>query len=169
MTAEITQIKIGKHRIGIIGFKTVCRHLADQSGEMTDDEIKDTFMSELKKSNYIPENALEEYEQAFFKAYKAFAGEPVTEISEKIGIEIKVLGQGCVRCNQLEKDVMDVVSEMNLEADIEHVRELMEIAAYGILALPALVINGQIKSAGIIPPKTKIMAWIQSAHSNMSK
>ena len=161
MSEDITQIKIGKHRIGIIGFKKVCQDLVDHSLPLPDAEIKKVFMAKLGKSNYIPETAAKEYETAFFKAYKAHIGEPVTEDSEYTGIEIKVLGQGCARCNQLEKDVMDVVAELNIEADIEHVTDIREIADYGVLGLPGLVINGEVKSAGNIPSKAKIAEWIK--------
>ncbi|MBU4318126.1 MAG: thioredoxin family protein [Proteobacteria bacterium] len=78
-------------------------------------------------------------------------------------MEIKVLGQGCVRCRQLEQDVMAVLSEMKLEADVEHIKEIQDIASYGVLGLPGLVINGVVKAAGSIPPKAKLKEWIAAA------
>ena len=42
-------------------------------------------------------------------------------------MEIKVLGQGCVQCDRLEKDLMEVMAEIDLAADLEHVREIKEI------------------------------------------
>jgi small redox-active disulfide protein 2 len=163
MTDDVVQMKIGKHRFGIIGFHTACTRLADQGGGMSDEEIKNALMEEMRKKNYIPENVRQEYEQAFFRAFKAFVGEPVQNSQPITGIEIKVLGQGCVRCRQMEQDMMNIVSEMGIEADIEHVSDIVEIARYGVLGLPALVINGKVKTAGNLPPRSKIMEWISSA------
>ena len=169
MPEDVVQIKIGKHRIGIIGFKTVCEDLAAGYQTMTDSEIKNTLMTKLGEKNYISQNVGQDYETAFFKAFKQFVGEPLADEHDIPGLEIKVLGQGCVRCNQLEKDVMDIVSEMNVQADIEHVSGIKEIAAYGVLGLPGLVINGKVKSAGTIPTKAKIMGWINEAETGHSK
>jgi small redox-active disulfide protein 2 len=166
MTEDVIQMKIGKFRSGIIGFKTACSKLAGTHKNMTDEEIKSTLITELKKSNYIPDSARKEYEIAFFAAFKKSVGEPVEEVANTGGLEIKVLGQGCVRCRQLEQDVMAVLAEMKVNADLEHVTEIKEIAAYGVLGLPGLVINGKVISAGSLPPKAKIMDWIHHALEN---
>jgi small redox-active disulfide protein 2 len=163
MPDDVVQMKIGKHRYGIIGFNAASRSLANRYGPLSDQEIKEALMEEMGKKNYIPENVRQEYEQAFFRAFKAFVGEPVPEPEPTTGIEIKVLGRGCTRCRQMEQDMMNIVSEMNIEADIEHVSDIVEIARYGVLGLPALVINGKVKTAGNLPPKSKIMEWISSA------
>ena len=49
------------------------------------------------------------------------------------GLEIKVLGQGYAQCNRLEKDVMEVMTEINLVANMEHIRDIKEIGKYGVL------------------------------------
>jgi small redox-active disulfide protein 2 len=163
MAEDIVQMKVGKYRSGIIGFKAACGKLSGCYKNMTDSEIREGLVAELRKTNYIPDNVRKDYEQAFFRAFKEFMGEPVADNGDAAGLEIKVLGQGCVRCNQLEQDVMAVLSEMNLQADVEHVHEIKQIAEYGVLGLPGLVINGRVKSAGSIPPKAKIMDWIEQA------
>ena len=163
MAEDIVQIKIGKYRTGIIGFKQACLDLADHYHTMSDREIKDHLVAVLKKSNYISDNVKMDYEDAFFRAFKASVGEPVQDGGKGGGVEIKILGQGCSRCNQLEQDIMNIVAEMKIAADIEHVSDVMEIAAFGVLGLPGLVINGQVRSAGSIPPKARIIEWIQAA------
>jgi predicted DsbA family dithiol-disulfide isomerase len=48
-------------------------------------------------------------------------------------------------------------------ADIEDVQDLDEIWRYGVTTTPALIINGEVKSAGIQPPRVKIEQWIDEA------
>ncbi|MBU1171459.1 MAG: thioredoxin family protein [Proteobacteria bacterium] len=96
----------------------------------------------------------------------AFIGKPVQEEKTRDVLEIKVLGQGCPRCDQLEHDVIKIASEMNIIADIEHVRDINEIAQYGVMGSPALVINGTVKAVGNIPPRQKIMDWLALANDN---
>ena len=120
---EVTQIKIGKDRIGIIGLKLVLAEVAETSAAQTDDEIRTELLKRLDKRNYIPEPSKEEYGKAFLREFKKFTGRPV-ENNDTDGLEIKVLGPGCTRCNQLEQDLMAVMAEMNLPADIEHVTDI---------------------------------------------
>jgi small redox-active disulfide protein 2 len=77
-------------------------------------------------------------------------------------MEIKVLGPGCPKCQQTEKIVKEAVSEAGVDADIGHVTDVMEIAGYGVLGTPAVVVDGEVKSVGKIPKKEDIKAWISS-------
>jgi hypothetical protein len=159
---EITQIKIGNDRIGIIGLKPVLAEVAEASAAQTDVEIRTELFKRLAKRNYIPESSKEEYGKAFFIEFKKFTGRPI-ENSGPDGLEVKVLGSGCARCNQLEQDLMAVIAEMNLPADIEHVTDALEISSYGVMGTPALLINGAVKSVGSMPSKAKLKTWLTEA------
>jgi hypothetical protein len=78
-------------------------------------------------------------------------------------LEIKVLGGGCPCCDDLEQDLMAVMTEMNLAADIEHVTDPAEIENYGVTGTPALVINGEVKAVGSMPKKTQLEALLSDA------
>lgn len=78
-------------------------------------------------------------------------------------MEIKVLGSGCANCKRLEVLVHEVVAETGAEASVAKVTDFKEIASYGILATPGLVVNGEVKSAGRIPSKTEIAGWLTAA------
>ena len=52
------------------------------------------------------------------------------------------------------------MSEEKINADIEHIRDIKEIGKYGVMGTPALVINEKIKSVGTIPPRYKIIEWL---------
>ncbi|OPX87245.1 MAG: hypothetical protein A4E53_02562 [Pelotomaculum sp. PtaB.Bin104] len=77
-------------------------------------------------------------------------------------MEIKVLGAGCANCNKLEQMVIEVLDELNEKTSIAHVKDFKEIASYGVMRTPALVINGQVKFAGMVPSKDKLKEVITS-------
>lgn len=74
-------------------------------------------------------------------------------------MDIKILGSGCVRCQQVEKLVREAVAEAGVAADIEKVSDIMKIANYGVFGTPAVVVDGEVKSVGKIPQKEEILAW----------
>jgi len=75
-------------------------------------------------------------------------------------MEIKVLGPGCPKCQQTEKQVKAAVSEAGVEAQIEKVTDIMKIADYGVFGTPAVVVNGNVKSVGKIPSVEEIKKWL---------
>jgi len=76
-------------------------------------------------------------------------------------MEIKVLGPGCPRCQETEKQVKEAVAEKGIDAKIDKVTDLMEIAKYGVLGTPAVVVDGQVKSVGKIPKKEEVLSWLK--------
>jgi small redox-active disulfide protein 2 len=76
-------------------------------------------------------------------------------------MEIKVLGTGCSRCKELNKRVLAAVAGLGLPADVEKVEEIQKIVAYGILATPALVVNGKVKCSGRVPRPEEIAGWLR--------
>ncbi len=75
-------------------------------------------------------------------------------------MDIKVLGPGCPKCQQTEKIVKETVAESGVEATVEKVTNVMEIAKYGVFGTPAVVIDGDVKSVGKIPSKNDIKGWL---------
>ena len=76
-------------------------------------------------------------------------------------MDIKVLGPGCPKCEKTEKTVRDAVAEAGVTADIEKVKDVMQIAKYGVFGPPAVVIDGEVKSVGKIPTKEEVRAWLE--------
>ena len=159
---KITQIKVGHHRMGIIGLKHVLEKVSREFADRSDDEVSTELIRRLTKLNYISENSQKDYEQAFLREFKKFVGQPYEQGSFE-GLEIKVLGSGCPCCDDLEQDLMAVMTEMNLAADIEHVTDPAEIGNYGVTGTPALVINGEVKAVGAMPKKTQLEALLSDA------
>ncbi len=77
-------------------------------------------------------------------------------------MEIKVLGPGCPKCAQTEKNVKEAVAGAGLDAKIEKVTDVMEIAGYGVFGTPAVVVYGEVKSVGKIPSVDEIRSWIKN-------
>ena len=61
---------------------------------------------------------------------------------------IKILGSGCTKCMELEKAARTAISELQLGYEIEHVTDFAEIAGYGVMSTPALVLDGEVISYG---------------------
>lgn len=76
---------------------------------------------------------------------------------------IKILGPGCVRCQRLEQLTREVLTELGLTAEFDHVTEMEKIMAYPILSTPALVVDEQVKVSGRIPSKEEIAGWLKAA------
>ncbi len=76
-------------------------------------------------------------------------------------MEIKVLGPGCPKCQQTTKIVKEALAEAGVEASLEKITDTMEIAGYGVMGTPAVVIDGKVRSVGKIPSKNDVKSWIQ--------
>ncbi len=75
-------------------------------------------------------------------------------------MEIKVLGPGCAKCNKLEKIIKETVDELNIDATVEKITDMLIISEYDVIATPAIVVNGEVKTAGKIPKKNDIKSWL---------
>ena len=75
-------------------------------------------------------------------------------------MEIKILGPGCARCEKTAKLVQEVVTETGADARVEKVTDMMQIAAYGVVSTPAVLVDGDLKSTGKIPKKDEIAGWL---------
>lgn len=75
-------------------------------------------------------------------------------------MEIKVLGPGCPKCKTLEKSVFNALAELDLAADVSKVEDIVEIMNYGVMATPALVINGKVVMKGRVPSVEEIKSLI---------
>jgi small redox-active disulfide protein 2 len=75
-------------------------------------------------------------------------------------MEIKVLGPGCAKCTKTEKLVKEVIEETGVEANVEKVTDMMQIASYGVFGTPSVIVNGDVKCTGKVPKKEDIKAWI---------
>ena len=76
-------------------------------------------------------------------------------------MDIKVLGPGCAKCEMTRKNVENAAAEAGVDAEVEKVTDLMEISKYGVFGTPAVVIDGEVKCVGKVPPKDEVERWIK--------
>lgn len=81
--------------------------------------------------------------------------------TEKSAAGVKVLGGGCAKCNALEEAVRAALTELDMDTAIEHVTDFAQIAAYGVMTTPALVVDGKVVSYGKVLKKEEAKALIQ--------
>jgi small redox-active disulfide protein 2 len=84
-------------------------------------------------------------------------------------MNIKILGPGCYKCDALEKHVKETVDELQLDATIEHVKDINKILEYPILTTPGLVINEQVVCSGRVPSKEEVSKFITNAQGQEEK
>ncbi|GKH31658.1 thioredoxin family protein [Muricomes sp. OA1] len=70
------------------------------------------------------------------------------EQAKKEGASVKILGSGCAKCNQLEAATKAALEQLYMDTAIDHVSDFTQIAAYGVMTTPALVIDGKVVSYG---------------------
>ncbi|MGA8265585.1 MAG: thioredoxin family protein [Ignavibacteriaceae bacterium] len=81
-------------------------------------------------------------------------------------LNIKVVGSGCPNCQKLEALCKEVVSEGNIEADIQKVTDLNLFADLGIMMTPGLIVNNKVLSQGKIPTKNTLEHWLKENQNN---
>ncbi len=75
-------------------------------------------------------------------------------------MKIVVYGPGCARCHETERVVRHVVEELGIAADVEKVSDYQAMAAAGVLATPAVSVDGVLKVSGRIPRTEDVRGWL---------
>ena len=144
--------------VGLLGLDIALVQLSGK--KMSEDDAVEFLYAQVSPKNYIPEQAIVPYKEALRHEYRRYFN---LEKTAGRGLTIRVLGRPCVTCNKLKTILIDILQEKNIPADIEDVQDLDEIWRYGVTKTPALIINGEVKSAGIQPPRVQIEQWIEEA------
>lgn len=71
-------------------------------------------------------------------------------------MSVKILGTGCAKCNQLEQATVEALKELGIENKVEHVTDFEEIASYGVMTTPGLVVDGKVASYGKVLKKDEV-------------
>ena len=64
------------------------------------------------------------------------------------GCNIKVLGAGCKSCHEQYENARKAVADMNLDAEVEYITDMEKVMNYGVMSMPAIVVNEQVVSMG---------------------
>lgn len=74
--------------------------------------------------------------------------------------KFQILGPGCMRCHMLADHTEQAAKALGLEYTIEKVTDIDEIISFGIMATPALVVDGNVAVSGRVPSAEAIKALL---------
>jgi len=74
--------------------------------------------------------------------------------------DVKVLGPGCQRCEKTEQMVRDAAENLGIDIKIEKVTDYAQIARYGVVSTPGIVIDGKVVHAGGLPKADALQEWL---------
>ena len=77
------------------------------------------------------------------------------------GAAVKVLGSGCAKCSALEAATVEALKELGMDTTIDHVTDFTQIAAYGVMTTPALVVDSKVVSFGKVLKKDEVVKILQ--------
>ncbi len=154
-------VLVGNTQVGLIGLKGIFEELKSQRNQ-SEATLKEMLVERAKGENYIAPSVKEEYKKALFREFRKFLGEKVEE-EKKDFLEVLLLGLGCFSCHQLEKDIMAVLAEAGIKASFNFITDPSLMTQYGDLPMPALIINGKVKSKGAVPTKLQVKKWLEEA------
>jgi len=157
MGEEILKISIDGEPVGMVGLEEVFPRAKDKKA-LSQVEIEKFLLEETKKKNFIPTKMEGIYGQALVKAFRKYYGEEMEEGPS--GLQVRILGGGCANCQKLERETLSALDELHLAADFAKEEDPRKIAECGVLGIPALVINGKVKSVGRVPPRGQIKKWL---------
>lgn len=78
-------------------------------------------------------------------------------------MDIKVLGSGCANCKALEARTHEALTALGMTTEIEKVTDYGEIASWGVMSTPALVINDKVVISGRVPTASQLARLIGEA------
>jgi len=74
---------------------------------------------------------------------------------------IKILGAGCKKCLALGDNVQAALNAAGKAAEIVKITDVVDIAGYGVMSTPGLVIDEKVVSAGKGLSETEISDLLQ--------
>ena len=81
-------------------------------------------------------------------------------------MEIKVLGSGCAKCKSTVALIEQVARDMGASITVVKLEEPRDIAGYGVMSTPGVVIDGKVVHAGGVPGRAKVEQWMAAEPSS---
>ncbi len=69
---------------------------------------------------------------------------------------IQILGTGCPKCQQLSENAKVAARELGLDFELEKITDILKIIEFGVMATPALAVNGKVKLVGKVASPAEI-------------
>lgn len=73
---------------------------------------------------------------------------------------VKLLGSGCKRCEATEQMVRAEAAKLGVEVNVEKITDYAQIAGFGVVSTPGIVIDGKVVHAGGLPKTEDLAKWL---------
>ena len=70
--------------------------------------------------------------------------------------KLQILGTGCSKCQKLTENTEAAAKELGLQYELEKVKDIAQIMAFGVMMTPALAVDGKVKVSGKVPSVEEI-------------
>ncbi len=74
-------------------------------------------------------------------------------------MKVEVLGTGCSNCRTTAALIAQVAAEQQVPLELVKVEDLPSIMRYGVMATPAVAVDGKVVHAGGVPSRAKVAQW----------
>jgi len=79
---------------------------------------------------------------------------------KEAGCCIKVLGAGCKSCHEQYENAKQAVEGMGISAEVEYVTDMQKVMEYGVMSMPAIVVNEKVVAMGKVLKSNDIIALL---------
>lgn len=76
---------------------------------------------------------------------------------------LQILGTGCPKCKKLAENVEAAAKRLGIPYRMEKITDITKIMSFGVMMTPALVVDGEVKVSGKIPPPEEIEKMLAPA------
>ena len=74
---------------------------------------------------------------------------------------IKVLGAGCKFCHEQYENAKEAVKSMGLSVEVEYITDMQKVMEYGVMSMPAIVVNEKVVAMGKVLKANEVAALLQ--------
>jgi small redox-active disulfide protein 2 len=75
-------------------------------------------------------------------------------------MKVQILGTGCPKCKKLAEHAESAVRELGVDAEVVKITDINEIVSFGVLATPALAVDGEVKVSGRLASVKEIKEFL---------
>jgi len=164
MTGKVSQIRIQGNLVGLSGLAEAFQEMA-ASPPMSTEILQEELFLRVAKHNYIPRGAREVYKDALWREFRRFQGEDLPpEVSDLL--EVVVLGAGCFGCQTLYQQVIELLAQKGVKADVQYITDPARLKDFSVPHLPALLVNGRVALAGRLPDPVELEGLVLAGNVN---
>jgi small redox-active disulfide protein 2 len=70
--------------------------------------------------------------------------------------KIQILGTGCPKCKKLAQNAEEAAKQLGIEYQLEKIADINRIISFGVMAMPAIAVDGKVKLVGKVASTEEI-------------